>query len=235
MAHVPTIPLAPAFQRRLSLHSPTGFQTRTDACSLSSWNLAWNDSTNHCENNSLKRYGNQIRPIKQVTLLTSAFIAVQLGHPSTIYGPWRAEVEADNNDMEIKLRNPEHFYTKITCWWGMSLAHTLPRISSSSWPGRLRAMSALQTRIKGEKENHLNEKKALSLKRNNDHNHFSQKQCCPQLFETHSRSALWLQRSHLWEFTEDSVTLVRSNRDFWEIDWNGCVIQHLQLILNPRK
>lgn len=158
MAHVPTIPLAPAFQRRLSLHSPTGFQTRTDACSLSSWNLAWNDSTNHCENNSLKRYGNQIRPIKQVTLLTSAFIAVQLGHPSTIYGPWRAEVEADNNDMEIKLRNPEHFYTKITCWWGMSLAHTLPRISSSSWPGRLRAMSALQTRIKGEKENHLNEK-----------------------------------------------------------------------------
>lgn len=62
-----------------------------------------------------------------------------------------AEVKVSINDMEIKLRNPEHFYTKITSWRGMLLAHTLPRISSSSWPGRLRSHVSFTNQDKGRK------------------------------------------------------------------------------------
>lgn len=41
--------------------------------------------------------------------------------------------------------------------------------------------------------------------------------------------------SHLSEGTEDPVTLMSSNGGFWEVDRDGCVIQHLQLILNPER
>lgn len=42
-------------------------------------------------------------------------------------------------------------------------------------------------------------------------------------------------RAHLFEAVVDPGTLVRSNCDFWEVDGNGCVIQHVHLILNPGK
>lgn len=39
-------------------------------------------------------------------------------------------------------------------------------------------------------------------------------------------------RAHLSEAVVDPGTLVSSNSDFWEVDRNGRVIQHFQLILN---
>ena len=41
-----------------------------------------------------------------------------------------------------------------------------------------------------------------------------------------------------WQLSEavvDSGTLVSSNRDFWKVDRNSRVIQHIHLILNPEK
>ena len=43
------------------------------------------------------------------------------------------------------------------------------------------------------------------------------------------------QGPYLCELLEDLVTLVGTNGDLWEEDRDGCVIQHLQLILNPGK
>lgn len=47
--------------------------------------------------------------------------------------------------------------------------------------------------------------------------------------------APWLGRAHLSEAVVDSGTLVSSNRDFWKVDRNCRVIQHIHLILNPEK
>lgn len=93
-------------------------------------------------------------------------------------------------------------------------------------------MSACSTTTKG-KRGIFNEKKALSLNKqtkSSDQNHFSEKRLRPRASGTPRRVG-----PHLEELAEDSVTLVSSDRDFWEIDRNGCVVQHLQLILNPRK
>lgn len=75
-------------------------------------------------------------------------------------------------------------------------------------------------------------KRKLSLKqtKSSSQNHFSKTRPCSRASGTPQRVG-----PHLDELAEDSVTLVSSDRDFGEIDGNGCVVQHLQLILNPRK
>lgn len=42
-------------------------------------------------------------------------------------------------------------------------------------------------------------------------------------------------QSYRSELTQDTLSLISSNGDFREIDRNACVIQHLTLILNPKK